>query len=137
MNGPRIAVSVAAAVACAIAALAVVPAAIEAQMLLNAQDDPVRLADHALDRSFNADVVRREIEAALQGADVDLAQSFLDLARDRNVPVDPALVKRLEEANSNAATAARATGSFAHGLLTGEPENLAGLAGTALGDLFV
>ena len=30
-----------------------------------AQDDPVRLADHALDRSFNADVARREIEAAL------------------------------------------------------------------------
>jgi hypothetical protein len=137
MNGPRIAVSLAAAIACAIAALAVVPGGIEAQMLLRAQDDPVRLADHALDRSFNADVVHREIDAALHAADADLAQSFLDLARDRDVPVDAALVKRVEEANSNAASAARAAGSFAHGLITGEPESLAGLAGTALGDLFV
>src|SRR4029078_12315665 len=137
MNGPRIAVSLAAAIACAIAALAVVPGGLEAQMLLRAQDDPVRLADHALDRSFNADVVHREIDAALQAADADLAQSFLDLARDRDVPVDAALVKRVEEANSNAASAARAAGSFAHGLITGEPESLAGLAGTALGDLLV
>src|SRR4051812_2084652 len=101
MNGPRIAVSLAAAVACAIAALAVVPRGIEAQLLLSAQEDPVRLADHALDRSFNTDVVHREIEAALQVADADLAQSFLDLARDRNVPVDAVLVKRVDEANSN------------------------------------
>jgi hypothetical protein len=137
MNGPRVAVSLAAAIACAIAALAIVPRGIEAHMLLSAQDDPVRMADHALDRSFNADVARREIETALQASDADLAQSFLDLARDRAVPVDAALVKRVEEANSNAAAAAHAASSFAHGLITGEPENLAGLAGTALGDLFV
>jgi hypothetical protein len=137
MNGPRTAVSLAVAIVCAIAALAVVPRGIEAQMLLSAHDDPVRLVDHALDRSFNTDVVHREIDAALQAADADLAQSFLDLARDRDVPVDAALVARVEDANSNAAAAARAAGSFAHGLITGEPGNLAGLAGTALGDLFV
>jgi hypothetical protein len=104
---------------------------------LSAQDDPVRIADRQLDRSFNADVARREIEAALKAADADLAQSFLDLARDRGVPVDPALVQRVEDANSTSAAAARAAGSFAHGLVTGEPEDFAGLAGTALGDLFV
>ena len=126
MNGSRIALPLGAAFACAIAALAVVPRGIEAETLLMAQDDPVRLADHALDRSFNADVAAREIEAALAANDADLAQSFLDLARDRNVPVDPALVARVEDANSAAAAAARAAGSFAHGLITGEPDDLAG-----------
>ena len=92
MHGSRIALPLGAAFACAIAALTFVPRGIEAEALLTAQDDPVRLADHALDRSFNADVARREIEAALEANDADLAQSFLDLARDRNVTVDPALV---------------------------------------------
>ena len=137
MNGSRIALPLGAAFACAIAALTIVPGGIEAEALLSAQDDPARLADHALDRSFNADVARREIEAALRVGDANLANSFLDLARDRKVAVDPALVKRVEDANTAAAAAGRAAGSFAHGLITGEPEDLAGLAGTALGDLFV
>jgi hypothetical protein len=137
MNGPRIALSIGAAFACAIAALAIVPRGIEAEALLAAQDDPARIADHALDRSFNAEVAGREIEAALRANDADLAQSFLDLARDRNVAVDPGLAKRVEDANSAAAAAARAAGSFALGLITGEPDDLAGLAGTAVGDLFV
>ena len=39
----------------------------------------------------------------------------------------------VDEANS----ASAAAGSFASGLITGEPKDMAGLAGTALGDLFV
>ena len=39
----------------------------------------------------------------------------------------------VEQANS----ASAAAGSFASGLVTGEPKDMAGLAGTALGDLFV
>ena len=137
MDGSRIALSLCAAIGCAIAALAVVPRGIEAETLLAAQDDPARLADHALDRSFNAAVANREIEAALKANDIDLAQSFLDLARDRNVAVDPALVARIDEANSPGATAKRAAGNFAMGFITGEPGDLVGMAGTAVGDLFV
>jgi hypothetical protein len=137
MHGSRIALPLGAAFACAIAALTIVPLGIESGSLLHAQDDPVRLADHALERSFNAEVANREIAAALNAKDIDLAQSFLDLARDRNVPVDPALAARLEEANSAQATAVRAAGSFAHGLIVGEPQDLVGFTGTALGDLFV
>ncbi len=137
MHGSRIALPLGAAFACAVAALTVVPRGIEAETLLMAQDDPVRLADHALDRSFNADVAGREIEAALKAKDADLAQSFLDLARDRNVPVDPALIARVAAANSSTAAAKRAAGSFAQGLIVGEPEDFVGFAGTALGDLFV
>jgi hypothetical protein len=137
MHGSRVALPLGAAIACVIAALALVPAGLDAGMLLEAQDDPVRLADRALDRSFNADVVRREIEAALEAQDIDLAQSFLDLARDRKVTVDPELIARIEDANSSTAAAKRAAGSFAQGLIVGEPQDFVGLAGTALGDLFV
>jgi hypothetical protein len=126
-----------AAVLCAIAALAVVPRGIESEILLAAQDDPVKIVDHQLARSFNAEVATREIEAALKADDADLAQSFLDLARDRNLAVDPALAKRVEDANSAAAGVARAAGSFAHGLVVGEPDDIAGMSGTLLGDLFV
>ena len=48
-----------------------------------------------------------------------------------------ALAAKVETANAGAATAARSVESFARGLITGEPEDLSGLAGTAVGDLFV
>jgi hypothetical protein len=133
----RIALPFGVALACVLAAFAVVPRGMDAGALLMAQDDPVRIADRALDRSFNADVARTEIESALKIDDAELAQSFLDLARDRGVAVDPALAAQVADANSAAAAAKRTAGKFAHGLITGEPEDLAGLAGTTLGDLFV
>jgi hypothetical protein len=134
---PRIARPLGLALVCAIVALAAVPAAFEAETLLSLQDDPPGLADHMLGLSFDAAVAKREIEAALDAGDVDLAESFLELARERNVPVDAVLADRVETANAAAASAARAIGSFARGLVTGEPADMAGLAGTALGDLFV
>ena len=137
MTGSRIALPLGLAFACAIAALTIVPRGFDAEALLVAQDDPIALTDHRLDRSFNAAVAAREIQSALTADDADLATSFLDLARDRNVPVDPALVAQVEKANSTSAGAVRAAGSFARGLFTGEPDDLVGLAGTAVGDLFV
>jgi hypothetical protein len=137
MTGSRIALPLAFACACAIGALTVVPRGIEAQALLSMQDDPAALADRALDRLFNPAVVAREIEAALAADDADLAKSFLDLARDRHVEVDAALAARVDAANSTAAAAARNASSFGRGLLTGEPDDLVGLAGSAVGDLFV
>ena len=137
MTGARIALPLGLAVACAIAALTIVPRGFDAEALLVAQDDPSELADRRLDRSFNAVVAAREIRSALAADDADLATSFLELARDRNVPVEPALVERVEAANSASASAVRAAGSFARGLFTGEPDDLVGLAETAVGDLIV
>jgi hypothetical protein len=137
MPGVRIAVPLGLAVALGVAALAITPRAYEAQTLLAAADDPVALADHAVASSFNSPVAEREINAALAANDADLAQSFVDLARDQNVPVDPALVEKVRLAGVEAASVSRSLGSFARGLLTGEPEDLSGLAGTAVGDLFV
>ena len=137
MTGARIAVPLWLAVAAMIAALAVVPLGLEAHKLIAAQDDPVALADHAVSRLLDSAVANREIEAALAADDVDLANSFLELAREQKVLVDPALVAKVEAANSLTASAGRNVGNFAKGFVTGEPDDGVSLAGTALGDLFV
>ena len=137
MSGARIAVPLWLTVAAAIAALALVPLAFESAKLIAAQDDPVALADHAVSRMLEPQVAAREIEAALAADDVELANSFLELAREHRVPVEPALAAKVEAANSIAASAQRNVQNFAKGLVTGEPDDAVGLAGTALGDLFV
>ena len=102
-----------------------------------AADDPVAISDRALDHIFTQGVAEHEIRAALTAGDVDLAQSFLDLAAERSVQVDPALTDKVKEAQTNAASATRTAGRFVQGLWTGEPTDVASLAGTAVGDLFV
>jgi hypothetical protein len=133
----RIALPLVLALAFAGAGLALAPRAFEAAHLLAAQDDPVALADHALARSFDGETAAREIATALAAGDADLAASVLELARDRNVPVDAVLAEKVDAANAAAATAARSLASFARGLVTGEPGDVSGLVGTAAGDLFV
>jgi hypothetical protein len=115
----------------------VVPRGLEAQHLLSIEDDPVAIAQRALDETFDADVAQREIEAALAAKDADLAQSFVDLAGDRHVALDPALVEKVKAAVEEENSTLHAAQSFAMGLVTGEPNDVSGLAGTALGDLFV
>jgi hypothetical protein len=137
MSGARIAVPLGVAVALAVASAAVLPHAYEAERLISIQDDPVALADHAVTHSLNSTVAEREIKAALAAKDVDLAQSFVDLARDNHVAIDASLSDRVRQASAEAATLSHSIDSFAHGLFTGEPDDLVGLAGTAVGDLFV
>ena len=103
----------------------------------SAAADPVQIADRALDGSFNHDVAASEIRAALESGDAGLAQSFVELAAERGVPVDPSLTKKVNDAATNRGSFADTAGRFVHGLWTGEPADLASLAGTAVGDLFV
>jgi hypothetical protein len=114
-----------------------VPRGYEAARLLYAKDDPVRLADYAVEKSLSPEVARAEIEHALAADDADLAASFLALAHDRDIAIDPPLAARVEAAGTPAAQAVHTAKSFAYGLVTGAPDDLAGLAGTAAGDLFV
>jgi hypothetical protein len=118
-------------------AVYVVPRGIEAQSLLTIEDDPAEIAGRVLDEQFNAAVATREIEAALVAKDTDLAKSFVDLSADRQIALDPALTTKVNVAVAEAASASHAMESFALGLATGEPNDMAGLAGTTLGDLFV
>jgi hypothetical protein len=125
--------------AAVLAALAcyVVPRGIEARSLLAIEDDPVRIANRALDEKFNVELALREIEAALAARDAELAQSFVELAAERHVALDSALTEKVNVAVAESASARHAAESFALGLVTGEPNDMSSLAGTTLGDLFV
>lgn len=124
------------AVVFALAALVLIRGGMEAWERL-AEDDPVKITDQALDRTFSESVAEREIQSALAAGDIDLAQSFVALAAERDVGVDPALIDKVAQANAKAASVANTAGRFMQGLWTGEPVDLASLAGTAFGDLFV
>lgn len=135
----RIGVALISAVATASAFAVVWPRAHDAAALLLAQDDPAKLSDLQLggilrDRENS---VAENITAALDAGDVDLAKSFSDLAKDRNIALPPGLAERLDVAvadeNSTVSTARR----FATGLVTGEANDVASLSGTVAGDLFV
>jgi hypothetical protein len=118
-------------------AAALVPRGYDAGWLLLAQDDPVQLADRAVAERLSPAVVEREVEEALAAGDVDLANSFAELAAERGVAMRPELATRLAAANSTSASALRNAKSFFHGLVVGEPSDMVGLAGTAVGDLVV
>jgi hypothetical protein len=104
---------------------------------LAAANDPVKVADRALDRAFNAQVANQEIRAALDAGNTDLAASFIALAADRKVPVDPNLTEAVKEKTAKQASITSTAGRFLRGFWTGEPADLSSLAGTAVGDLFV
>lgn len=114
-----------------------VPRGLDANTQLSIEDDPSQLAARVLDEKFDGTVAQREIDAALSANDADLAQSFVALANDRHVALDPALTDKVNVAAAEAGTTAHAAESFAMGLVTGEPNDVSGFAGTALGDLFV
>ncbi len=126
-----------AAAALAMLGVWLVPQAMDARDLLAIEDDPAQIADRALDGTFDAGRAQTEIETALAAGDADLAKSFADLAQDRKVALDPVLTEKVNVASAEAASTQHAAESFAMGLVTGEPKDMPGLAGTTLGDLFV
>jgi hypothetical protein len=114
-----------------------VPVGMHAARTVAAADDPVRLADLQLDKHFNADVARQEIEEALIANDNDLARSFIELADDRRVAIAPELRARVDDSEQHAAKASSRAASFARGFFTGKPEDVASAAGMLTGDMFV
>jgi hypothetical protein len=124
-------------VALASAAYPVLSRGVNAGRMLAAQDDPAQLTDLGLDDHFDAARAAREIDAALAANDPELADSFVELARERAIAIDPDRVAKVESAKKAAASAASTARSFARGLILGETDSIAAFGGTALGDLFV
>lgn len=137
LRGGHVRLLMAAAGLCLFGAIVLLPRAFESVNWLLIADDPAALADRKLVAAFDATVATREIEAALAGKDAELAKSFVELARDRQVPVAPDLAEKVDAAVKAEDTPTAKAGSFTRGLITGEPDDLVSLAGTALGDLFV
>ena len=115
------------------------PHAREAGAILAAQDDPADLAELQLSSALrnNADIVSQNIEAALTAGDVDLADSFAELARRNDIPLGNELAKRVADAVAEQSSTAHYAKRFAIGLVTGDADDVASLSGTVAGDLFV
>ncbi|MBB6307677.1 hypothetical protein [Xanthobacter tagetidis] len=113
-----------------------VPLAKQSVRLVEARDDPAAVADLGL-ADLDAARVAKETESALAADDIALATSFVALADARGITIDPALRERVAAANGALASTLRGAKEFGMGFLTGEPSDLAGLAGAATGDLMV
>jgi hypothetical protein len=139
MKWLRITIAAISLVAFTLAGAQVLPHAREAWAIFAAQDDPAELSELKLNSILrnNASLVQDNIEAALAAHDADLANSFVELARDRNIALPDSLLTRVSDAvsedNSNSHFARR----FATGLVTGNADDVASLSGTVAGDLFV
>ncbi|HEU0148173.1 MAG TPA: hypothetical protein VFR21_15020 [Bradyrhizobium sp.] len=107
--------------------------------VLAAQDDPVRLADLQLDQALRQDqaAIAGNIESALAAGDADLASSFVELARDKQIGISDELDRRVSDTVAEQASAGYVAKRFATGLVTGTADDVASLTGTVAGDLFV
>jgi hypothetical protein len=124
---------------CAVACVLLWPHAREAGAILAAQDDPADLADLQLNSTLrnNSGIIADNIEAALATGDADLAASFAELAREKNVPLSEELSRRVSDAVTEEGSSSHFAKRFASGLVTGNADDVASLSGTVAGDLFV
>jgi hypothetical protein len=139
MRRLRIGLALAGMTVCAIALAQSVPQARDAFAILAAQDDPSELADARLNSALRNSpaLVAENIEAALAAGDADLAGSFVELARAKNIAVSDELSKRVSDAVTEANSGSQFARRFATGLVTGTADDVASLSGTVAGDLFV
>src|SRR6476660_216364 len=139
MKRIRIGSALAGMAVCATAFALLWPHARDAGAILAAQDDPAALSGLQLNSALrnNGAVVAENIEAALAASDPDLANSFADLAREKNIPVSDELSLRVSNAVAEHNSTSNFAKRFATGLVTGNADDVASLSGTVAGDLFV
>jgi hypothetical protein len=139
MNWLRITTALSGIVACSVLLVQLAPQARQAGAILAAQDDPAALSDAQLDVLLrnNDRLVQDNVEAALAAGDADLADSFVALARERNIALPDDLLLRVGDAVREQGSAAHLARKFATGLVTGTADDVASLSGTVAGDLFV
>src|SRR5258705_7436895 len=96
----RIGSALTATAVCAVACTLLWPQARDAAAILAAQDDPAELSDLQLNSVLRNDTaaIADNIEAALAAGDADLAGSFVELAREKNIAVADDLARRGSEA---------------------------------------
>ena len=139
MKRTRLSLAVACMVASAAVGAALWPHAREAAAILVARDEPAQLADIGVNSALrnNPALIEENIEAALAAHDADLANSFVELAREKNLALGDALSTRVNDAVAEEKSASHFARGFATGLVTGNADDVASLSGTVAGDLFV
>lgn len=135
----RIGSALAGMVVCAVACALLWPRARDAGAILGAQDDPAELANLRINVVLRDDraALERNIEAALAAHDADLANSFVALAREKDISLGAELSRRVGEAVVDQNSSSYFARRFAEGLVTGTGDDAASLSGTVAGDLFV
>lgn len=121
-------------------ALAVLwPHARDGFAVLAAQDDPAELSDIQLNSALrnSQKVISDNIEAALAAGDASLANSFVDLAREKNISLANELTQQVSDAVEEENSSSHFAKRFANGLVTGNADDVGSLSGTVAGDLFV
>jgi len=116
------------------------PRAHEAGAILSAQDDPAELSDARINsalRNNQAIVAAKYRGGACGQRCAGLADSFVELARDKNIPVADELSQAVTEAVAEENSSSHFAKRFATGLVTGNADDVASLSGTVAGDLFV
>jgi hypothetical protein len=123
----------------AAACAALWPHARQSAAILVAQDDPAELSDLQINSALqnNQSLVADNIERALAAGDADLAASFVELAKEKNILVSDQLLEQVRDAVTEANSASHFAKGFASGLVTGNADDVASMSGTVAGDLFV
>jgi hypothetical protein len=139
MKRLRLDLAVGSVAVCAAVGVALWPHARDAGAILAAQNDPVQLSDLQLNSELrdHRGVIEQGIEAALAANDPDLANSFVDLAAEKNISVSDQLSQRVRDAVAEANSTSHFAKRFASGLVTGNADDVASMSGTVAGDLFV
>jgi hypothetical protein len=139
MKRMRIGSALAGTAVCAVACALLWPHARDAGAVLAAQDDPAELSDLQLNSALrnNQEVFAENIEAALAANDADLANSFVDLAKSKNISLNEDLSRRVADAVTEESSSSHFAKRFATGFVTGNADDVASLSGTVAGDLFV
>ncbi len=139
MKRTRLSLAVAYMAASAAVGALLWPHARDASAILAAQDEPGQLADIRINSALrnNPALVEENIEAALAAHDADLANSFVELAREKNLALSDALTTRVSDAVAEENSTSHFAKGFATGLVTGNADDVASLSGTVAGDLFV
>jgi hypothetical protein len=135
----RIGSAITGAAMCATAFALLWPHATDAGATLIAQNDPVRLSDLQLDSALRNSpaLLSENIEAALAAHDPDLANSFVDLAAAKGIPIPDEMSQRVAEAFAEENSTKHLARRFFIGLITGDAEDGASLSGAVTGDLSV
>src|ERR1700681_244959 len=139
MKRARIGSALVGTAVCAVACALLWPHARDAGAILAAQDDPAALSDLQLNSALrdNRPIIAGNIEAALAANDADLANSFVELAREKDIPVADELSRRVSEAVTEENSSSHFAKRFATGLVTGDADDVGSLSGTVAGDLLV
>src|SRR5258708_14082571 len=84
---------------CAVACALLWPHARDAGRILAAQDDPAALADLQLNSALrnNKALIEKNIEEALAAKDADLADSFFELSREKNIALPEHISSRVRD----------------------------------------